>query len=73
MSQATLQFKDFVISELSPRTARRAGSGEFLVCQPVRDEAGNVSLDLNLPDSVKRQMLEAVKHGRYIRIFSPAR
>lgn len=68
-TQAT--FKDFMITELNPRKMR-GNSGEFLVCQPTRDESGNLCLSLNLPESVKRQMLEAVKQGQFVRLFTPA-
>ncbi len=72
MTRTTTTFKDFVITELSPRSVRgRASSGEFMVCRPVRDELGNLSVALDLPDSVKRQMLSAIKSGQFIRIFNP--
>lgn len=63
-------FKDFMITELSPRMIR-GKSGEFLVCRPERDEQGNLSLTLNLPESVRQQMLDAVKSGQFVRLFTP--
>lgn len=70
MTQKTAIFKDFMITELSPRMVSRQASGQFLVCRPVKDPSGNLSLDLNLPESVRRQMLEAIKQGQLIRLFS---
>lgn len=67
-AQAT--FKDFMITELGSRRIR-SGAGEFLICEPTRDESGNICLSLNLPDSIKKQMLEAVKQGQFVRLFTP--
>lgn len=71
MTNRTTTFKDFMITELSPRMVTRHASGEFLVCRPVKDAAGNLSLNLNLPDSVRRQMLDAVRRGQFVRFFAP--
>lgn len=70
---ASTVFKDFVIAEAnSRRSMSNSKSGEFLVCRPQKGSDGSISLNLNLPDSVKKQMLEAIKHGQLIRIFSPS-
>ena len=73
MTQNNTTFKDFVITELDSRTGMRQLRGEFLVCRAKKDTEGNLSLKLNLPESIRRQMLQAVKQGQFVRFFAPER